>query len=83
MMRNHSIMRTTMNLDEDVLWAAKGTARLRGIPMGQVVSNLARQGLAKKRDHSPERIGVPLLPPRADARPVSLAVVNALRDGDA
>lgn len=79
-MRNRSIMRTTLNLDEDVHRAAKEIARLRGMPMGKVMSDLARQGLAKKRDHSPERNGVPLLPPRADARPVSLAVVNALRD---
>ena len=82
-MRNRSIMRTTLNLDEDVHWAAKEIAQLRGMPMGKVVSDLARQGLAKKRDHSPERNGVPLLPPRADARPVSLAVVNALRDDHA
>ncbi len=82
-MRDDSIMRTTINLDEDVLWAAKDIARLRGIPMGQVVSDLARQGLARKRDDLPERNGVPLLPPRTDARPVSLAVVNALRDDDA
>ena len=79
-MRNRSIMRTTLNLDEDVHRAAKEIARLRGMPMGKVMSDLARQGLAKKHDHSPERNGVPLLPPRADARPVSLAVVNALRD---
>lgn len=82
-MRNDFAMRTTMNIDEDVLWAAKEIARLRGMPMGQVVSDLVRQGLAKKRDHLPERNGVPLLPPRADARPVSLAIVNALRDEDA
>lgn len=82
-MRNHSVMRTTMNLDDDVLWAAKEIARLRGMPMGKVVSELARRGLAKRRNHSRERNGVPLLPPRSDARPVSLAVVNALRDDDA
>ena len=79
-MRNRSIMRTTLNLDEDVHRAAKEIARLRGMPMGKVMSDLARQGLAKKHDHSPERNGVPLLPPRAHARRVSLADVNALRD---
>ena len=51
-------MRTTLNLDEDVHWAAKEIAQLRGMPMGKVVSDLARLGLAKKRDHSPERNGV-------------------------
>ena len=82
-MRNRSIMRTTLNLDEDVHRAAKEIARLRGMPMGKAVSDLARQGLAKKHDHSPERSGVPLLPPHTNVWPVSLAVVNALRDDDA
>ena len=76
-------MRTTMNLDEDVHRAAKEIARLHGIPMGKVVSDLARQGLAEKRDHSPERNGVRLLPPRTDAGPVSHAIVNSLRGDDA
>ena len=76
-------MRTTMNLDEDVHRTAKEIARLRGIPMGKVVSDLARQGLAEKRGHSLERNGVRLLPPRTDARPVSHAIVNSLRGDDA
>ena len=73
-------MRTTLNLAEDVLWAAKELAAQRGVPMGQVVSELARKGLAPKNDGTVMRNGVPLLPPRAGARPVSLAIVNALRD---
>ena len=76
-------MRTTMTLDEDVHRAANEIARLRGIPMGKVVSDLARLGLAKKREHLQERNGVPLLPPRTDARPVSHAIVNSLRGDDA
>ena len=76
-------MRTTLNLDEDVHRAAKEIARLLDLPMGQVVSDLAGHGLAKKHDHSPERNDVPLLPPRTNVRSVSLAVVNALRDDNA
>ena len=75
-------MRTTLNLDEDVLWAAKELAVQRGVPVGRVVSDLARKALARQVDQMEERNGVPLLPPRSDARPVSLAVVNALRDDE-
>lgn len=75
-------MRTTLNLDDDVLWAAKELAALRGEPVGRIVSELARKALAPEADRLAERNGVPLLPPRADARPVSLAVVNALRDDE-
>ena len=76
-------MRTTLNLDDDVLWAAKELAALRGVPVGRIVSDLARTALAPQAGRLDERNGVPLLPPRAGARPVSLAVVNALRDDEA
>ena len=81
-MRDAHGMRTTLNLDEDVLWAAKELAALRGVPMGQVVSELARKGLTPAANRTATRNGVPLLPPRDDARPVSLAAVNALRDDE-
>lgn len=81
-MRDDPGMRTTLNLDEDVLWAAKEIAAQRGVPVGRVVSDLARKALARQVDHMEERNGVPLLPSRSDARPVSLAAVNALRDDE-
>lgn len=81
-MRDASGMRTTLNLAEDVLWATKELAAQRGVPMGQVVSELVRKGLAPKEDRTVTRNGIHLLPPRDDARPVSLAVVNALRDDE-
>lgn len=75
-------MRTTLNIDDDVLWAAKELAALRGKPVGRIVSELARKALAPQVDRPAERNGVPLLPPRAGARPVSPAVVNSLRDDE-
>jgi len=75
-------MRTTLNLDDDVLWAAKELAALRGVPMGRIVSDLLRVALAAPGEQPARRNGVPLLPRRAGARPVSLAVVNALRDDE-
>ncbi len=38
-------MRTTLQIDDDVLSIAKQLASQRGISVGQVVSNLARKGL--------------------------------------
>lgn len=79
-MRDAHAMRTTLNLAEDVLWAARELAAQRGVPMGQVVSELVRKGLKPKEDRTVTRNGIHLLPPREGARPVSLEVVNALRD---
>ena len=38
-------MRTTVNLDEDVLRSARAIARQRGQSLGTVLSELARRGL--------------------------------------
>jgi hypothetical protein len=38
-------MRTTLNLDEDVVRTAKSLARLRAKSLGKVISELARRGI--------------------------------------
>lgn len=38
-------MRTTLDIDEDVLAAAKELARAEGRTMGEIISDLARKGL--------------------------------------
>ena len=38
-------MRTTLNIDDDVILAAKGLARRDGSSIGAVISELARRGL--------------------------------------
>ncbi len=72
-------MRTTLNLDDDVLEVAKQLARQRATTTGQVISELARQALEPK---NPPRMrnGVPLFVPKAGARKPHLAMVNRLRD---
>jgi len=72
-------MRTTINIDDDVLAAAKAIARQRNQTIGKVVSELARNAL-RPRAASGERNGVPLLPARHPGTIVTLDVVNALRD---
>jgi hypothetical protein len=59
-------VRTTLNIDDDVLRAVKELARLRANSAGAVLSELARESLARARpkDPPPIRNGVPLLPAR-------------------
>jgi hypothetical protein len=54
-------MRTTLELDGDVLAAAKALASHRGVTAGQVISELARKGLAAEKKAATLRNGVPLL----------------------
>ncbi|MFW5785842.1 MAG: antitoxin [bacterium] len=51
-------MRTTLNLDEDILRIARQIAADQGISLGKVVSDLARRGLARNRMES--RDGLPV-----------------------
>lgn len=74
------VMRTTLDIDEDVLQAAKEIAANRGTTAGRVLSGLARKALAPKQAVR-ERNGVPLMPrrPKGSPRP-TLEKVNRLRD---
>ncbi len=73
-------MRTTLRLDEDVLAAAKALAARQGRTLGEVVSELARKGLAPAPAAARYRNGIRLMPVRPDARPTSLDEINRLRD---
>jgi hypothetical protein len=77
----NDVMRTTLAIDDDVLAAAKHLAEREHRSIGEVISTLARQGLHKgNRSPRSVRNGVPLLPTRKDASPVTLELVNQLRD---
>lgn len=74
-------MRTTLAIDDDILAAAKHLAACEQKSVGEVISALARQGLARSsRGSKVERNGILLLPTRKTAAPVSLELVNQLRD---
>jgi hypothetical protein len=73
-------MRTTLAIDDDVLAAAKGIAARQHKSLGEVISTLARQGLRPKTVSGNIRNGVPLLSGRTDTTPVTLELVNQLRD---
>ena len=74
-----SMSRTTLSLDDDVLDAARAIAARDDRAIGEVVSDLARQSLSRRRPKR-NRLGLPLLPSSGERRKVTLAMVNRLRD---
>ena len=72
-------MRTTLDLDLDVLQAAKEIALARGLSAGRVISELVRKALATPRP-AKVRSGVRLLSRKAGSPPLTMAAVNRLRD---
>lgn len=76
-------MRTTLDIDDDVLQAAKEIAATEGTSAGKVLSDLARKGLSPGRPKVRIRNGVPLLPPRPPGTPpLTMKMVNEIRDDD-
>jgi hypothetical protein len=73
-------MRTTLTIDDDVLEAARDLASRQKKSIGEVISALTRQALRPAAKPAATPGGVPLLPLRADAKPVTLEMVNRLRD---
>jgi hypothetical protein len=71
-------MRTTLNLDAEVLAKVRILAKQRGVSIGTVVSELVRKALHPKKA-SEVRNGVPLFPPSNGPAP-DLEIVNKLRD---
>jgi len=75
-------MRTTLNIDDDVLRAVKEIARLRSNTAGAILSELARESLERERSAPvlEVRNGVPLLPGRPGAGIVTPEAVRSLDD---
>ncbi len=72
-------MRTTVDIDDDVLIVIKEMAQERGVSAGKLVSELARTALTKSEPYDYED-GIPLLPLRPGGEMVTLELVNRLRD---
>ena len=73
-------MRTTLNIDDNVLNAARNLAVRQRKSLGEILSALARQSLRQELPKSQTRNGIPLLPLKQDASPVTPELVNQLRD---
>ena len=72
-------MRTTLDIDEDILRAAKEIARQQGTTAGKVLSGLARKSLTRKPTKSLKN-GLPQFAIRPDSGVVTPEMVNRLRD---
>ena len=72
-------MRTTLNIDDDLLGAAKAMARAKAVSVGEIVSELIRKGLAQRR-HENERNGLPLFTVHEEAHPITINEVKKLED---
>jgi hypothetical protein len=76
-------VRTTLDIDDDVLEAAKELAANRQTSAGKVLSELARRGLEAPAGSEAVRNGVPVVRRRPPGSPVpTLDLVNRLRDDD-
>ncbi|MBW3606420.1 MAG: ribbon-helix-helix protein, CopG family [Actinobacteria bacterium] len=75
-------MRTTVDLDDDVLDAVRSLARSQGRSMGVVLSELARRGLAPDHELIEGPGGFPAFESPRDARPLTVEGVHAAMDDD-
>jgi hypothetical protein len=80
-MRYDRFMRTTLDIDADVLAVAKDLAQQGGKTTRQILSELARRALEPKAALK-IRNGVPLLSPKPGAKAAHLTLVNQLRDDE-
>ena len=60
MMHDDRAVRTTLDIDDDVLQASKEIGAMRKKTAGQILSELARKGLYRPQQHS-VRNGVPII----------------------
>jgi hypothetical protein len=72
-------MRTTLSIDDDVLAAVRSLAAS-GESIGNVVSRLIRKALTEHPPVVGSSSPFPTIPRRPDAVPVTLEMVNRLRD---
>ena len=72
-------MRTSLSIDDDILVVARAMAKEQRRSVGSVISDLARESLRRPRA-TRERNGIPLLDARSGSAPITLELVNALRD---
>ena len=76
-------MRTTLQIDEDVLRVARSLARSEGKTIGEVVSELARKGFRPAPSKRRGRSGLPTFDVPANTPPLTPEMVReALEDAE-
>ncbi|RZF23755.1 CopG family transcriptional regulator [Paraburkholderia sp. UYCP14C] len=74
-------MRITLDIDDDVLAAARVRAEREHVSIGRILSQLARAALQPVESAPPaSHNGLPILPNAPSARHVTPELVNQLRD---
>ncbi len=74
-------MRTTVNVDDDVLQAAKSLAAAQRVSLGRALSDLARRGLAV-RTTIHRRNGFPVFDVPPNSGPITLEMVKRAEDSE-
>jgi hypothetical protein len=69
-------MRTTINLDDDVLEAARAVARTERRALGVVMSDLVRRGLVPQQPRIDDEDGFPVFRLRPGAAPITDEMVR-------
>lgn len=75
-------MRTTLNLDDDILATAKSIAAQQRKPVGEVISSLVRHALKPTGKAKPTRNGIPLFPIANNAHKVTPDIIRELLEDD-
>jgi len=75
-------MRTTVDLDEDILRTVKSLARENEQSMGRVISDLVRRELTPPKERLRIRNGIPVFPRLPGAKPVTSEVVRELLESE-
>ena len=75
-------MRTTLDIEDEILLTVKAISQHRKTTAGDVVSSLLQESLAPKNFKLEYRNGVPLLPRRPHGPVVTAELVNRLADED-
>jgi hypothetical protein len=75
-------MRTTVDLDDDILKVAKRLARKREQSLGRVLSDLARQGLQPASRRKPRAGAIPTLTRKPGAQAVTAGAVKDLLEAE-
>jgi len=75
-------MRTTLDVDDDVLSAVKSLASSRHTTAGNILSELARKALSPSSAKPVKKNGFTLIPTRQDDVLITMELVNRLRDED-
>lgn len=75
-------MRTTLNLDDDVIRVARNLAAAEGKSLGQVISELVRKGLQPRQQERAQSKSFPVFEVSNSASPLTLDQVKLAMDDE-